>query len=351
MSARTDLSHEISVLFLEELPAGAVVRDETDQLVFVNRSLRALAGPADWVGRTFGEVFGEKSVLAAAAGGGILRTRTDHGEERALRIIEFPIGTSDGRRLTCSLLEDVTEALRECERLQGSIVRWELFTRELHHRIKNNFATVASLLSLEAGTQKGSAAAEVLETCEERVKAMALIHEELCGSRDVERLNFGDYLKRLTERLVAVSLASRRVRLAVDIVDLELPMDTAVPLGLIANELVTNALKYAFPARKRRSLRVSLRQEPGSANRATVIVSDDGPGLPDGFDPRLAESTGLQLVQALTEQVNGELEFVSSSGTTCRLSFPVPTERLIDPTSASVQAGPYPKTSLSSAAR
>ena len=148
---------------------------------------------------------------------------------------------------------------------------------------------------------------------------MALIHERLYRTGDVKNIDFPDYLRSLTRDIFDTYRTSRgRVQLQLDVQDIHLDVDSAVPLGLIINELVTNSLKYAFPDDQEGIIKIDFHQE---GDEYTLEVSDDGIGIPDDFEVEKSDSLGMLLVNSLTSQIQGTLELVRTQGTTFRIKF------------------------------
>ncbi len=209
-----------------------------------------------------------------------------------------------------------------------------LLVQEIHHRIKNNLQVVSSLLSLQAGYAKDETTKSMFQESMERVRSMSLIHEKLYKSGSPGGMAFGGYLRDLLDELFrSYEIEPGRVEYSIEIGDVTLGMDTAVPCGLIVNELVTNALKHAFGEgrRGRVSVRMS-RAEPPEAPGATVkagtaerwfelVVADDGKGLPEDFDPASAKTLGLRIVRTLVKQLRGGMELRGGNGAEFRIRF------------------------------
>ncbi len=220
--------------------------------------------------------------------------------------------------------DDITERRQAEERLKASLAEKEILVKEIHHRVKNNLQVVISLLSLQADHIQDPHAQNVFQVSQERVRSIALVHEQLYQSPDLARIDFGDYLRTLTLSLQQLFAAGRPVRVTVDAPPTRLGVDTAIPAGLMVNDLVTNALKYAFPAGRAGQVRVTLTAEPvpeGAARRFHLAVSDDGVGLPADLDPGQTRSLGLQLVKILTRQINGELTVTRAGGAAFEIRF------------------------------
>ncbi len=186
--------------------------------------------------------------------------------------------------------------------LDASLREKEALLKEVHHRIKNNLQVIASLLNMQSKQIKDGPTAEIFRESQQRVKAMALLHEELYGSANLASIELASYLRKLTALLFkSYQGSSKQIKLEVQAEEIFLDIDRAVPCGLIVNELVSNALKYAFLPRllaERKDvlneIRIALQAHPHG--EVAPKISDNGVGLPDGFDFRHTESLGLQLV-------------------------------------------------------
>ena len=218
---------------------------------------------------------------------------------------------------------DITRRKEAETALHASLVEKTTLLQEIHHRVKNNLQIICSLLNLQAGQVKDVAMLELLSTTRNRVGAMALLHENLYQSENLARLHLPAYVERLCAQLLrAIGPGHTRVRLErqVEPKTVSLTLDQAVPCGLLLNELVTNALKYAFPGDRSGCIRVTL--ERATPQSARITVADDGVGLPATLDPRRTSSLGLRLVSLLTGQLHGTVNFERGPGTTVHILFP-----------------------------
>jgi two-component sensor histidine kinase/CHASE2 domain-containing sensor protein len=217
--------------------------------------------------------------------------------------------------------ERTSELTKANSDLTGLLSEKDVLLKEIHHRVKNNLQVISSLLNLQSNLIEDDAMREVFAESRNRVRSMALIHEKLYQSEDLSRVDFEDYLRALTNGLQS-TLGGRAssVRIAVDVESIKLSVDSAVPCGLIVNELVTNCFKYAFKGREGGEIRIGLKR--ADAARLSLTVADDGIGFPKTVDFRNTESLGMQIVTTLTEQLDGSISLRNGVGTTFEINFP-----------------------------
>jgi PAS domain S-box-containing protein len=214
---------------------------------------------------------------------------------------------------------DIAERRANEEQIKASLHEKEVMLKEIHHRVKNNLQVISSLLSIQSTTLADPRDAKHFQESRDRIRTMALVHEKLYQSDDIAVVDFGPYVERLTAQLFRSYTGSGgRVSLYVDVRDIGLGPDQAVPCGLIINELVTNALKYAFRDGRNGTITVSMRQE---SDYNELVVSDDGVGMPADFNLEETESLGLQLVNMLTNQLEGTVIMNVSHGTKFTIRF------------------------------
>jgi len=218
------------------------------------------------------------------------------------------------------LLAEISRRSGAEDLLRASLAEKEVLLKELHHRVKNNLQVVSSLLGLQAGSVTDPAALALFEEGKNRIASMALVHEELYRSDDLSRVDLRQYLEKLARRLAGSLARDAAVDLALDLESILLSVDTAIPCGLLVNELVTNALKHGLAGREVLRLAVRARREQ---DRVLLRVADDGPGFPAHLDFRNTESLGMQLVVHLAEQLQGVLELEPGPGCAFSLSFPL----------------------------
>ena len=220
-------------------------------------------------------------------------------------------------------LKEAEKGLRESEKhLRDSLGEKEVLLKEIHHRVKNNMQVISSLLSLQADELQDAAMRDVLLEVTHRVRSMAMVHEKLYQSADLARIEFADYAHTLLNYLWrAHANAASGIRLTSQLEPLSLPVNVAVPCGLILNELIANALEHAFHGRNGGEVAVSLGFD--AQDRVRLGVRDNGCGLPPGFDWRTAPSLGLRLVQMLARQVSAVVEVKGDKGTEFTITFEI----------------------------
>ncbi len=221
-------------------------------------------------------------------------------------------------------VSDVSARVEAEAALTRSLHEKETLLKEIHHRVKNNLQIISSLLMLQSDQMPTPESRLLMQESVYRVRSMALIHQQLYGVESLERIDLGEYARALTSFLQAALAPGTRIDVTTD--DVLVTIETAVPIGLILNELLTNAFKYGKPTdpEAEPEVGVSVRLA-GSGDEARIVIAirDNGPGLPDDFDPELAQSLGLQLVSALTLQLRGRLDLRSDDGARLELSCPV----------------------------
>jgi PAS domain S-box-containing protein len=217
-------------------------------------------------------------------------------------------------------IKDITERHEAEQRIKASLEEKVVLLREIHHRVKNNMQVVTSLLQLQSGYLYDPRDAEIFKECQARIHAMSLVHDRLYRSGNLATIDFSAHLRELTALISrGQSNTPDRIRLVVECDPVEVNLDTAIPLGLIAAELITNAFKHAFADRSDGGI-ITVRLTRSEGQRCTLSVQDDGVGLPDGFEPEKARSLGLRLIRALSGQLRGELS-IGAAGIGCSVSL------------------------------
>ena len=238
------------------------------------------------------------------------------------RLREFTTEDVGFLQLFANMLAAILDRSQAEQSVQASLAEKEVLLKEIHHRVKNNLQIISSLLDLQSQHTTAESAAEMFRECQSRVRSMALVHERLYRSHDLAKVDFAGYIESLTDHLLQSYWTDQQaLRLELDIsADARLSIDTAIPCGLLLNELVSNCLKHAFKGRENGLLRIQLVHVPEGKLRLTV--ADTGIGLPEGLDVKGAHTFGLQLVSMLVKQLNGNLSVDRTSGTTFNILFP-----------------------------
>ncbi len=190
----------------------------------------------------------------------------------------------------------------------------EVLLKEIHHRVKNNLQVISSLLSLQSHNIEDQTALSAVKEGQNRVKSIALIHQKLYQHEDISRVDFYEYVTELIYHLRSTFRTTSEVDIEVDTHDLTLDIDTAVPLGLIVNELVSNSFKYAFQGKEEGKIKIELSGTEDNLDRLHLSVADDGVGIPNGIDIENTDSLGLKLVRMLCTQLDGEMTYSNGQG-------------------------------------
>lgn len=217
------------------------------------------------------------------------------------------------------VVRDITERKKLEKQLKKSLEEKDLMMKEIHHRTKNNLMVIQNLLQLQSMYIKDKNALNIFRDSENRAKSMALIHQRLYQSNDLKKIEFGNYIRTLALDLFRSYAADpARIKLNVDVDNVMLDINTAIPLGLILNELISNSLKHAFPEGRNGQLTVKFNFE---GSKYSLIISDDGIGLPDGFDHEKSDSLGLMLVYNLSDQIGAKIELDDDKGIMFKINF------------------------------
>jgi two-component sensor histidine kinase len=207
-----------------------------------------------------------------------------------------------------------TEIEQRVEQIRASLREKETLLKEIHHRVKNNLQVISSLLSLQSDRLGDTTVRKLFLDARDRVRSMALVHEKLYNSQNLARVELGEYTRSLMNDLLQGHAAvASKVRLQIDHDPVFLPVDVAIPCGLILNELATNALKHAFRERAEGEIAIETRRL--ADGRIRIAFSDNGGGLPPEIDWRSADTLGLRLIRMLTEQLGGTSELYNGQGT------------------------------------
>ncbi len=219
--------------------------------------------------------------------------------------------------------QELAERRRAEAQIKASLSEKELLLKEIHHRVKNNLQVISSLLYLQSRQIQDEETLSMFLESQHRIRSMALVHERLYQTEDLGRVDAADYVRTLVSQLFhSYQVSASRVQLAVQVDDIALDIDTAIPCGLIISELVSNALKHAFPDGRKGKVSVEMRMV--ADGQIYVAVGDDGVGFPRDLTLGEMRSLGLQLVRTLVNQIEGKLELDRSHGTRFEIAFPGP---------------------------
>jgi PAS domain S-box-containing protein len=215
---------------------------------------------------------------------------------------------------------DVTERRHADEKIKRTLQEKEVLLREVHHRVKNNLQVICSMLRLQERNLRDESLLQTLKECRERVMAMAMLHDQLHRAKDFSNINLGEYIRNLAASLFcSYGVNSAQVALCMTIEDIPVAVDTAIPCGLIVNELVSNSLRHAFPEGRKGRISLGLHALPGGSVELTI--ADDGRGFSEMAPAANTRSLGLWLVELLASQIGAAVEHSSSAGTRYRLVF------------------------------
>jgi PAS domain S-box-containing protein len=322
--------------FLESAPDAVVVVNDKGEIVTINSLTEKMFGYSrdELLGKEV-EVLvpqryhqthvGQRSAYSAeprtrpmGAGRELTGQRKD-GSEFPVEISLSPLET-EGGTLVISIVRDVTQRHQAEAQIKASLREKEVLLKEIHHRVKNNLQITSSLLKLQSGYIQDPRAREMFAESQNRIRSMALVHEKLYQSSDLSRIDFSDYIRSLASLLFrSFGVDRERIALKIEGDHIFLSVETAVPCGLIVNELLSNCIKHAFPEGSEGEVVVGIHgSEPGGY---VISVKDTGVGLPKDLDLEQTETLGLQLVRTLAGQLRAEVNALREGGTEFRIRF------------------------------
>lgn len=242
------------------------------------------------------------------------------GTVQVLEINATPSHDSTGRFSGYSgIARDITERKNLENEVAASLKEKEILLKEIHHRVKNNMQVISSLLSLQARLMKDAKSREAIRESQNRVISIALVHEKLYQSKNLARIHYEDYLRKISENLIqSYGVPPGKIQLKIQAADIVLPVGKAIPVSLIINELLSNALKYAFPQDRKGTITIDF---TGTNDHLILIVKDDGVGLPKRIVLDTIQTLGLQLVNSLVAQIQGTMTLDREHGTEYRIEF------------------------------
>ncbi len=252
------------------------------------------------------------------------RVLRPNGEVRTVHEKSMEISDKTGKTvLSIGMVQDITERKKAEEALKNAAEEKEMLLKEAHHRVKNNFAIVSSLMELQSAKIKDSDDLEIFKESQNRILIMARLHEVLHQTEIIGKVNMKVYLTRIIESLSdSYKVDANRIKMKSNIDKLELNSKTATSCGLIVNELFTNAYKHGFPDGRKGEINIAMRSLKG--NEIELIVSDNGVGLPRKVDFRDTETLGLHLVKILAkDQLHGDIKLDRARGTSFHIKFKI----------------------------
>lgn len=313
--------------FFKHSPVYAFIKDDKD------RALRLSDNFENMLGHPVDELLGKRTdeLFPAAAARKMMDddrallktgTKVEVEEELGGRIystIKYPI-FSEGKQYISGFMIDITERTRMDRTLRNSLREKEVLLQEIHHRVKNNMQVISSLFSIQSRHVENSECRRILKDGQSRIRSMSLVHEKLYQSRDLAMISLPGYIESLAIHLFQANLAdAEQVRLETEFEDISLDINSAIPFGLILNELISNALKHGFADGRRGNLRIRLRR--GAGGEVILRVTDNGAGLPPHFDVRKSMTFGLKVVLLLVNQLGGVLDLDRVGGTSFIVTF------------------------------
>ncbi len=242
------------------------------------------------------------------------------GKERWIELFINPIFDIEGKVIEISLVaHDITDKKNTDNQIKDSLKEKEVLLKEIHHRVKNNLQVISSILNLQSSFVSDERTLEILEESRNRIHSMATIHENLYLTTNFSSIDFASYLQNLTTKLISsYHVAPITINLRTELTSINLLLDQAIPCGLLVNELITNAIKYAFVNRSEGEILIGLKENQGIIE---LKIEDNGVGLPSNFEIFKSNSLGLQLVSTLVEQLDGEINILNEKGTKYLITF------------------------------
>jgi PAS domain S-box-containing protein len=321
-------SEERYRVFINSTDDMACLKDNNFRYLLVNRANAAFFGKeeAEILGKTDFDLIPEKAAqichetdLKVFASDEVVIAEELVGG-RIYETHKFKVPLKDSTYGIGCYIKDITDRKKFEEKIKSSLAEKEILLREIHHRVKNNMQVISSLLNLQADKTKDTKYNDIISESINRINSMALIHNLLYQSENLSEINFKYYVSELCNSLLSIyNLPERRINITYDIEKIELKIDTAIPCGLIINELVSNSLKHAFPSALSGDITISVKKR--KSGTIQLSVHDNGVGLPEDMDIKKINSLGLQLVSLLTKQLNGKLIIKSVNGTIAIITF------------------------------
>lgn len=317
-----ELEVAIKIARRQHAAANALQQANARQAALASLGARALAGeqvPAllDAACAAVRQLLGLPDCAIETTADGVLQIVTTTPKSFSQPEIEF-------QNAICTVLATAIARRRTEEDLQSALSSKTTLIQELHHRVKNNLALISGMISMQVDSLPGGPTRSAFEDCRRRIASMAMVHDHLHIAEQPDRVDFGQYVKEVADELYSsYGVDPEQVKLTVAAQRIDLPIHVAVPCGQILHELLSNSLKYAFPAGRQGGIRVQFGE--AGRNRLALICEDSGVGIPAGVDWRNSPSLGLRIVRILARQISGELTRPpTAQGTRFRCEFANP---------------------------
>jgi two-component sensor histidine kinase len=314
---------------LEELPAYVYLLAPDYSFRFANRLFRENFGdPGD---KYCYQVLGHGSPCDLCTTFCVFETKTfqswewDRLDGHTYQVSNYPFSDVDGFPLILVLAMDITEIRKADKQIRDALFEKEILLREIHHRVKNNLASLISLMELQTAHIRDAETIRIFKQLQSQLMAMSLVHKNLYQAENMARIDFREYLEHLIINVFQIFGTGQNISLNTEVGSIFLNIDTAIPCGLIVNEILSNALKYAFPdgkpCRDESGCEVYVMLAHDENNKFMLIIRDNGAGLPKDIDWRNTDTLGLKLVNMLSRQLRAELDVDIHNGTTFKLIF------------------------------
>jgi len=328
--------HKIQKAYFENLfqqsPDAIAVLDNKDIILKVNNAFTALFGFThdECIGKPINSLVvpdplkkeGLEATMQVASGQNInIETvrQTKSGDMIHVSIIGKPILMENNQIAVYGIYRDITPQVKTQEKIVKELKEKEVLLKEIHHRVKNNMQIISSLLNIQARNIDSDKDREIFRDSQNRIKSMALIHERLYKSNDLTHISFTEYTRKLASYLLASYCnLPINVNFKLDIQEVGISINQAIPLGLILNEVISNSLKHAFQETPKPEIGICLTKE---GNNFTLIIYDNGSGLPETFDKSGENSLGLHLINTLVTQIHGKLDVDNAGGLKYRINW------------------------------
>jgi PAS domain S-box-containing protein len=324
--------HKIQKAYFENLfqqsPDAIAILDNNDRIISVNNAFTELFGytPEECKGNPINNLVvpdnlkkeGLEATMIVAGGQNIsLDTvrKTKSGKLIHVSIIGKPILMENNQLAVYGIYRDITDRRTTEEKIKKELKEKELLLKEIHHRVKNNMQIISSLLNMQIRDIQNEKDKEIFRESQTRIKSMALIHERLYKSDDLTHISFEGYVRKVISNLLSsYKTSDRHVHFSLDIQDVDISINSAIPLGLIVNEIISNSLKHAFKKTEKPEIIIQLQKKDESFE---LLIRDNGSGFTEeSYEKAGKRSMGLQLIETLTLQLHGSMDIQSHNGLT-----------------------------------